>query len=132
AIPINDVRGVIDDLISYGYARGRIALGVTLINIENEQAAFSYRVEGPGVYVYRVENNSNAERAGLKQGDRLISVNGQEITDAGQVSSIIQKLSVGDKLNMTYKREGETHTVDIIMQETVPAEAPATKISNQP
>jgi|GEM_PF-319213 len=127
AIPINDVRGVIDDLISYGYARGRIALGVTLININDEQSAFSYRVEEPGVYIYRVEKNSNAERAGLKQGDHLLNVKGQDITEAEQVSGIIQQLSVGDKLKVTYKRDGETQTVEIVMQETVPAELPATK-----
>ncbi|MCL1905558.1 MAG: trypsin-like peptidase domain-containing protein [Clostridiales bacterium] len=127
AIPINDVRGVIDDLIAYGYARGRIALGVTLITITDEQVAASYNLTSPGIYIFRVEQGSNAERAGLKSGDRLVKVNGQGISDDGQVREIIQKLSVGQTISVEYERNGVNYTVSIVMQETVPADVGATK-----
>ena len=128
AIPINDVRGVIDDLITYGYARGRIALGVTLIAIPTEQAAARNNLMKPGVYVMRVDAGSNAERGGLKPGDRLISVKGKEVSEPAQVSEIVQSLSVGDSLAITYERDGQTFSATIVMQETVPANVPATRL----
>lgn len=123
AIPINDVRGVIDDLISYGYARGRIALGVQLLTIDSEQAMNYYRVEKMGVYIYRVEQGSNAERAGLQPGDLLVSLNGASLSGGDQVKEHIQALSVGDTLSVVYERDGVTATVQVEMRETVPAEA---------
>lgn len=125
AIPINDVRGVIDDLISYGYARGRIMLGVEVIYIEGEQAMNYYRVEKPGTYINRVTEGSNAERAGLKAGDLLVSLNGKNIAEAEQVSEVIQSLNVGDTLTVTYERDGQQQTVEIVMQETVPQDLTA-------
>ncbi|MCL1816470.1 MAG: trypsin-like peptidase domain-containing protein [Clostridiales bacterium] len=129
AIPVNDVRGVIDDLITYGYARGRIALGVSLINIPDEQSARRNNLTTPGVYILRVEAGSNAERGGLKQVDRIVRINGTEITEAAQVSEAIQKLSVGDSLTVEYEREGKPYSVNITMQETVPESIRATKTS---
>ena len=128
AIPINDISEVIDDLIAYGYARGRIALGVTLITITDEQVAASYNLTSPGIYIFRVDQGSNAERGGLKPGDRLVKVNGREINDAAQVSEIIQKISVGETLTVEYERAGAYYTVSIMMQETIPADVGATKI----
>ena len=128
AIPIDDVRGVIDDLIAYGYARGRIALGVTLITIPDERVAASYRLTSPGVYITRVEPGSNASRSGLQAGDRIVSVNGQPITESGQVVEIIKTLSVGSSLNLEYERDGTTVSVNIVMQETIPSDVAATQL----
>jgi serine protease Do len=130
AIPINDVRDVIDNLITYGYVRGRIALGITLVTIPDEQAALRNNLTSPGVYIMRVEPDSNAERGGLKPGDRLTKVNGKDISEAVQVSEIVQSLSVGDTISVTYERNGVTTSVDILMQETVPADmTPATRLA---
>jgi len=52
------------------------SLGMMLIDIADEQSATSYHVDTPGVYVLMVEEQSPAFRAGVRSGDRLVSVNG--------------------------------------------------------
>jgi len=96
AIPINDITEVIDQLIDYGYVKGRTSLGVTLININDQQTAMSYRVDEIGVYVLQVTSGSNAEDAGMKAGDRIISIDGTQISTADEAVDKVSSYSVGD------------------------------------
>ena len=68
AIPINDVKTVISDLMKYGYVQGRIDLGMSFINIPNAQTAMMYRVQQTGLYVQTVTDGSNAASAGFRSG----------------------------------------------------------------
>jgi len=123
AIPINDITDVIDQLIDYGYVKGRTSLGVTLININDAQTAMSYRVDETGVYVLQVTSGSNAEDAGIKSGDRIISIDGTEITTADQVVDMISKYSIGDTFKIKVDRDGKTMTLSVTLKEDVPSSA---------
>ncbi len=121
AIPINDVIDVIGDLSEYGYVRGRVDLGVTFIDVESEQVAWMYRLDKTGCYIYSVEENRNADKAGLVSGDRVISVNGTAIENSEDIESIIANCSVGE--NVTFEVEstaGKTHKVSFKLEEYVP------------
>ncbi len=126
AIPINDIKTVIDDLINYGYARGRVALGVSLLTIADERTAMSYRVDELGVYILQIEDDSNAQRAGLKVGDRIVSINNTPIEDATAIQDIVAETDAGQILTITYSRGGEQFTIDVLMQETIPENAMTT------
>ncbi|MGN1051628.1 MAG: S1C family serine protease [Acutalibacteraceae bacterium] len=120
AIPINDALDILDDLIDYGYVRGKVRLGVTLLDISSESEAMMYGLSEKGVYVYSVEEDSPAELANIKSGDRIISVNGQKISFSEEVQKIIDSLSVGDKAKVTVERSGQTGTLTATLTEDKP------------
>jgi len=112
AIPINSAKTVIDDIIKYGYVKGRIDLGVTMVDVSDSRTAMTYRVSETGVYVTKVSKQN-----GLKAGDRIISVNDTEVTSSSQVKSIVQGLTAGQTAKFTVKRSGQTLTLNITLEE---------------
>lgn len=121
AIPVNDVVNVIGDLSEYGYVRGRVSLGITFIDVESKQTAWMYGLEKTGCYIYSVDNNSNADVAGFASGDRVISVNGKEISTSDDVEEIIDNCAVGDEV--TFKVEntsGKTYSISFELEEYIP------------
>lgn len=120
AIPINDVSDILEDLMQYGYVRGKVSLGMSFVDISNAQTALMYRVSELGCYVSSVEINSNAANAGFQSGDLVTSVNGTSISSSSDIESIISKLSVGDTVEFTVKRNGRTGTLSLVLEEAVP------------
>lgn len=111
AIPIDDVVDILDDLYEYGYVKGRVMLDVTLIDISTQDMAWQYRVSELGVYIYQ----SNA--SGLKSGDRIISIDGEEVYSSSDVKSIIKEHSVGEKLTFVVERDNSEISVEVELLE---------------
>lgn len=120
AIPINDVSDILEDLMQYGYVRGKVSLGMSFVDITNAQTAMMYRVNELGCYISSVEINSNAANAGFQSGDLVKSVNGTSVSTSSDIESIISKLSVGDTVEFTVKRNGTTGTLSLVLEEAVP------------
>ena len=120
AIPINNILDVRDDLMQYGYVRGKVSLGITMVDIDSQQMAMMYNVTNLGCYITSVELNSNASRAGLQSGDRIIAINGNEIAGAQDVVDFIDNASVGDTIDIEVERNGRTGTLNIVLEEDVP------------
>jgi len=120
AVPIDDIKDIINDLINYGYVTSRVSLGVTLVNIDDERTAVSYGVSEQGVYILKVTEGGNAEYAGLQPGDRIVSIDGVTIETADQVVNIIQGHSVGDALTMVIVRRGEEKPVSVTLHGVIP------------
>lgn len=121
AIPINDVINVIGDLSEYGYVRGRVDLGMTFIDVDSQQLAWMYGLEKTGCYIYSVDKNTNADNAGFESGDRVISVNGSEVTTSEEVEKVIENCKVGEEV--TFKVEntsGKTYTISFVLEEYIP------------
>lgn len=120
AIPINDVSDILEDLMNYGYVRGKVSLGMSFVDITNAQTAMMYRVSELGCYVSSVEINSNAANAGFQSGDRITSVNGTSVSTSSDIETEISKLSVGDTVEFTVERNGRTGTLSLTLEEAVP------------
>ena len=120
AIPINDAVDVISDLIDYGYVRGRIAVGMEFIDVDSEPVAWMYGLSDLGCYVYRVDSDSNAEEAGFKSGDLILSVDGVEVDTSDEVEAQLDKKTVGDAVEFKVKRGRKTGTLTLILEEYVP------------
>ncbi len=116
AIPIDNVKKVIEELSTNGYVTGRPSLGVNLVDITNEQTAMMYRVNQLGVYVLKSTNEAN----NLQSGDCIVSVDGTAVSSADEVKSIIQGHAVGDTLSIVIIRDGKTMTVEAALQESKP------------
>jgi len=111
AIPINSARPIINDIIEYGYVRGRIDTGLTLIEIPSVQVAMWYRVNQLGLYISKSVNPE------LRNGDRIIAVDGKSITYLASFTAALKQYKVGDKVNITVDRGGRSITVPITLVE---------------
>jgi serine protease Do len=115
AIPISDAQDIINDLINYGYVAGRPQLGITGVNVTESD---SERYSMPqGVYVYSVTEDSAAYEAGIRQGDIITSIAGQEITTMDELNEVKNEYNAGDTITIGLYRSGETLEVRLTLQE---------------
>lgn len=124
AIPINDVHTVIDDILTHGYATNRPFLGVSLSNSayssRNSYGSiwdYFYQQTQYGAAVESVLENSPAEKAGIEKGDIIISVDGNVVTSASDVTSEISEHEVGEEIEIGLIRDNRTRTVKVKLEE---------------
>jgi len=119
-IPINTARSVAGKLMSKGkLARGWI--GVSLQPLTRELAGY-FGLAGGGVLVSEVMDDSPARRAGLKQGDIIIELNGKSLKaeneeELNQVSQIIWSSEVGGRLSARLFNGGKSRITAVTVGE---------------
>ena len=91
------------------------------INNEDPNSAIQLP-ETEGVLVVRVLPNTPAAAAGLRRGDVIVKISGKSVTRADQLQSRIDKVSIGEALEVTLKRGDRTQlfsvkTADLSTQE---------------
>ena len=80
-----------------------------------------YGLDKTGCYIYSVDKNTNADMAGFESGDRVISVNGTEVTASDEVEDIINDCAVGEEVTFRVENtSGKTYSISFILQEYVP------------
>ena len=122
AIPIDHAKGIIEELATYGYVRGRIDIGMQFIEINDAKTALYYNVSESGVYVASVEDTSG----GFMPGDLILTVNGTEVITMEEFEKIIAEHKVGDSLAVKVKRrvarnQYETLDLTLVLHEKVPS-----------
>jgi len=115
AIPINEAKIIIDDLINYKYVKGRPQIGISTVDV-TESVSRYYDIP-LGVYVQNVQEGSAAELAGIQKGDVIIDVDGETVTNAKELNDIKNTHKAGETIKITVTRAGEDITVDLILQE---------------
>ena len=113
AIPINDAIQVAQDLLENGYVSGRPYMGITYIAVTDAQTAAQLNVNAYGVYVVDVVQGGPADKAGLKAGDRIVSIDGTEIAQKDDLGTLMQQHTAGDTLSITVARDGQMQTVSL-------------------
>jgi serine protease Do/serine protease DegQ len=116
AIPVNMVKGVMDQLIKYGQVR-RGVLGVNIYNVTPDIAKEFGLTESSGALVAGVAPGSAAERAGVKTGDIITSINGATMKDATELRNTIGMLRIGDKVEIGLLRDGKPRKVTALIAE---------------
>lgn len=115
AIPSNLARKVADDLKRYGHAQ-RAYLGVNVIEMTSSIASQMGLQEVRGVLLARVAPEGAADKAGLKQGDLLLSVAGVQVNSFAEMMEEIGRHAPGDLVNVTYYRNGKTQSTTVTLQ----------------
>jgi putative serine protease PepD len=105
AIPIDTAKQVSDQLIKTGKAT-HAYLGVTLSDAVGNQQ---------GALVASVQSGTPAASSGLKEGDVVTQVDGKAIDGADALSAAIRGHSPGDKIALTFVRDGQKHTTNITL-----------------
>ena len=111
AIPSNMVQKVVSDIIKYGSTK-RAYLGVMFGSdqMSEEDRKKNDVKEGEGVFVMDVAKGSAAEEAGVQKGDFITKVNGTEVSTGTEMIEKIAALRPGDKINITFQRNGTEKT----------------------
>jgi Do/DeqQ family serine protease len=124
AIPVNMVKSVMDQLIKFGEVK-RGVLGVQLYSVTPDIAKEFGLTETTGALVAGVSKGSSAERAGIKTGDIIISLNGTTMKSSGELRNAIGMLHVGDKVEIGLLRDGKPHKVSALIAERSDVESSA-------
>ena len=120
AIPINDVKPQIQT-VSAGGTISRPQLGVRYILLDAALASANdlsvsegaYITPGAGANDAAVSPGGPADLAGLKEGDIIVSVNGEKVTPANDLGTVIQKYRPGDAVSVKFIRQGQIKTVTV-------------------
>ncbi|MEM7404957.1 MAG: DegQ family serine endoprotease [Pseudomonadota bacterium] len=120
AIPINMAADIMDQLVRHGKVR-RGLLGLVAQDLTPDLAeAFGLDARSAGVggaVIVRVFPNSAAERAGLREGDVVRSVDGRPIANAGAIRTLVGLSRVGRTLALDILRDGRASTVKATIAE---------------
>jgi len=130
AIPINVAKELLPQLKAGKVIRGW--LGIMIQDITPELAKSFDMKETKGALVADVLSDSPAQKAGLKQGDIIVGMNGKPIDDAHTLSRMVAATSPNAKISLKIIRDGKTKEIDVTIG-TMPEEgtetAPAKKES---
>ncbi len=114
AIPINDALNVSEQLMEYGYVRGKPFIGVNFTTVENSYGSsffFNYYNVKPGLYIDSLTEGLNDDV--LQVGDRVVSINDTAVSTLAEEKAIVSSSKVGDKLAFQVERDGKLTTVEV-------------------
>ena len=113
AIPIDDVKGILDDLQSKGYVTSTY-LGVSVREVDSSGQSYGLPA---GAYVEEVVPGYCAEEAGIQPKDIIIAVGEHEVDSLSALTRALRRFEAGDKTTVTVYRSGEELTLDIVLDE---------------
>lgn len=114
AIPSNIVKKITNDLINYGMTQ-KAYLGVNIAEVDAKLADNIGIKKIKGIYIASVVKDGASFKAGLQEGDIIISVNGKFINTLPELNEIMAQSSPNDKLKLVYEREGKTNEVMVTL-----------------
>jgi len=131
AIPINTAKAVLSDLMRYGRVR-RPTLGIVSLAVGPDLANQMGLAAEAGVLVQKVVPGGSADRAGIRGGDQqaylgnnpiilggdlIVAIDGQQVADTGDISTILEKHQPGDSVTVTFYRGRRRMTVRVTLSE---------------
>lgn len=123
AIPISAVKGMLGQLTSGASNAARAYLGVYSVQITPEVAKQYNLPVTAGAYVYSgsaqqpVINGSPAAKAGIKEGDIIVTVNGAKVGEDASLANLIAEYKPGDKVKLGVIRDGQEQTIEVTLEE---------------
>ena len=122
AIPSNEVASIIKQLETDGKIT-RPALGISMVNLSSVNERVIEQLNLPrdvknGVVIAEVMAKASAKAAGLQAYDVIVEMDGQKIQGIQNLRKVLYSHKVGDKLEVTYYRNGQKQTTTISLTET--------------
>lgn len=113
ALPINTVKPIVDNLVKYGYVKGRVKIGISVTELSSYQAKiYGYQ---PGLRITSVESGSDAAKQGLQQNDVITKINGISSTTYDKFYQEESKYKAGQSVTLTVFRysNGQSKTFNV-------------------
>lgn len=117
AIPVNDIKPVVEDLLEYGYVTGRPAFGIHITAVSDPLMAMAYKLPSTGIYVNGFIDPEFEPKSGLKVGDFIIEVNGVAVASTQEIKSALSEFKAGDTVEVKLIRDGEEQIVKALLTE---------------
>src|SRR5271165_723131 len=114
AMPSNTVVSVYNQLIGPDHKVARGSIGVEFNAIPNPAVARVYGVSS-GVTIADITANGPAEKAGLKVGDTITTVNGKTVATGDELVAEISAIKPGNTAKIGYVRNGKPSTADVVV-----------------
>ncbi len=114
AIPVTTVKSVMDSIIRTGHVvRGWI--GVEPQDITPELAESFGLSQKTGAIIAGVLRGGPADRAGIRPGDILVTINGKAVTDTTELLNLVAQLQPGAAVNMTILRKDQQSDLNVVI-----------------
>lgn len=117
AIPINEVKARLEDLIKYGRVI-RPWLGIVGLDLTKEIAAYYRLSVSEGVIVTRVMRHSPAHKAGIREGDILLKLEDVELKEVGDLQKTLKMKKPDEMVKLVILRDDKQGIVNITLGET--------------
>jgi serine protease Do len=115
AIPSNVAQRVLGDLVIYGRVI-RSYLGVQIISAADARQYYGLNID-KGIYVRKVLSGSPAMKAGLREGDVIVQVDGQETSTLGDLRRVLDLRQPGDQVSVNFTRGGQAMSLKVTLEE---------------
>ncbi|MGZ4618969.1 MAG: S1C family serine protease [Frankiaceae bacterium] len=115
AIPIDYAKSIADEIIRTGHATHPY-IGVTALTVSSDEAQANGT--SVGAQVQNVVSGGPAADAGIRQDDVITKVDDKTIRSVDDLIAATRAYKVGDVVQVTYERDGQSHTVDVTLEET--------------
>ncbi len=112
AVPSNIARKVVEDIIEFGDVQNGI-LGVSILNRNSKEAIEKGFNEIDGVYISSVEDNSGAQKAGIKAGDVITKLDNVGVSKFSDLSGYLKTKRPNDVVNVEVLRNSEIKTISV-------------------
>ena len=114
AIPVSKAQPIINELLSGGYVKGRVRLGITGQNVAMDPYGF---VPAPGFMIIAIDENSAFSGTDAQVGDIITALDGESIASLDEMSNLLLKYAPGDEVTITLNRNGTEFDVKITLLE---------------
>ncbi len=115
AVPINIAKTVMDDFIKFGEVR-RGYIGVQIEPMTPVRAEGVGLDKPRGVFISSVLQGKAADKAGIKAGDVILRVEGQDVNQPNQLQAKVGSFNPGDEIAITLWRDGREVNYEIVLE----------------
>ncbi|MCW9732045.1 Do family serine endopeptidase [Avibacterium sp. 20-15] len=127
AIPSNMANSLVKQILEFGEVR-RGLLGIKGAELNAELAKALKINAQQGAFISEVLPDSAAEKAGLQAGDVITAINGQKLSSFAELRAKIATTGAGKSVELTYLRDGKSHTTSVTLQPDEEVKASATNL----
>ena len=127
AVPVNIVKKVVEDLIDFGSVK-RAVLGIAMSDLSEglaknlkydsvDDMLKKLKLSSPeGVYIREVAKGSSADKAGMKEGDVIVAIDGTDVKRGSAVQVKVNTFHPGDKAKVKIIRDGKEKELEVTFQ----------------
>ncbi|MCI7474065.1 MAG: trypsin-like peptidase domain-containing protein [Clostridiales bacterium] len=114
AIPMNDVKDMVTSIMENGYVTGKPNVGILMNNVSQEAQRYGIPA---GAEIKAILDGSCAQKAGLQVGDIITAINDTAVSTSSALSEAVKDNKAGDTIAFTVYRNGETLTINVVLDE---------------
>ncbi len=114
AIPVNYAKSIVDHLI-HGKPIEHGWIGVSIQDLDYRLSQYFHLSNQEGVLIVKVLEGAPAKKAGLQEGDIILSINGDKIHNSAHLIKYLRGLPIGQKVSVEILRDKKRTTIAVVI-----------------